>query len=130
MNLKELIDIYFKLNNRFDFLWNFYTFFIIAIGSYFISNKMELMFTFSEKVILIAGYLFFISMNIAGLVITSGSLKAVAEVIHYMATHPSDAAIVRNLVRKNHGLDNIVTFLIHGIMLSLFITLVMTWQHR
>lgn len=128
MNLKDLIDIYFKLMNRFDFLWNFYTFFVIAIGGYFISNKAELILTFPEKIILIAGYVFFVSMNIAGLVITSGSLKSVSNVIYYMATEPSDVAIVRNLVRKNHGIDNIATFLIHGMMLLLFVTLVLMWH--
>ncbi|OQW93076.1 MAG: hypothetical protein BWK79_13035, partial [Beggiatoa sp. IS2] len=122
MNLKELIDIYFKLTNRFDFLWNFYTFFVIAMGGYFISNKAELILTFPEKMVLIVGYGLFASMNVAGLVITSGSLKAVANIIYYMATEPSDMAIVRNLVRKNHGMDNIATFLIHGTMLLLFIT--------
>jgi hypothetical protein len=128
MNLKDLIDIYFKLTNRFDFLWNFYTFFVIAMGGYFISNKAELILTFPEKMILIAGYVFFVGMNIAGLVITSGSLKSVSNVIYYMATEPSDVAIVRNLVRKNHGIDNVATFLIHGMMLLLFITLVLRWH--
>ena len=127
MNLKDMLDIYFKLTNRFDFLWNFYTFFVIAMGGYFISNKSELILTLPEKAILIAGYAFFISMNVAGLIITSNSLKAVAEVIYYMATNPDDIIVVRNVVRKNHALDNIVTLTIHTGMLLLFIALVISW---
>jgi hypothetical protein len=123
-----MLDIYFKLTNRFDFLWNFYTFFVIALGGYFISNKGELILTFYEKAILIGGYAFFISMNIAGLVITSNSLKAVADVIFYTATEPNDIVIVRKLVRKNHGLDNLVTLVVHAGMLALFSALILLWR--
>lgn len=127
MSIKDMLDIYFKLTTRFDFLWNFYTFFVVAFGGYFISNKTELILTFQEKSILIGGYMFFISMNVAGLVITSNSLKAVADAIFYMATEPDDIIVVRKLVRKNHSLDNVATFSIHTGMLLLFSWLILSW---
>jgi len=66
-------------------------------------------------------------MNIAGLVITSNSLKAVADAIFYMVAEPNDIIIVRKLVRKNHSLDNLATFVIHAGMLALFSGLIYLW---
>ncbi len=126
MSCKDLLDIYFKLTTRFDFLWNFYTFFVIALGGYILA-KDEVTWTFDNKIAILAGYSLFVMMNIFALIVTSKALRATAEAIYQcLATsEPRDISVVRVLVRRNHHLDNLATFSIHGIMLMLVITLIM-----
>lgn len=125
MNCKDLLDVYFSLTKRFDFLWNFYTFFVVALGGYLISGPNK---TFSEvdKLIIIVGYSLFVIMNIIGLVITSRSLRTVSNAIYYCVgeDQKTDFTVVRVLVRRNHHLDSVATFIVHGAMLTLVVMLV------
>ncbi len=126
MSCKDLLDIYFRLTTRFDFLWNFYTFFVIALSGY-ILTKHEVSWTVDNKIAILAGYSLFVMMNIFALIATSKALRATAEAIYQcLATsEPRDISVVRVLVRRNHHLDNLATFGVHSVMLVLVIALIM-----
>lgn len=125
MTTKELLEVYFKLNDRFDFLWNFYTVFIVALGGYLLSEDTQVLDD-SQKIILICGYLLFTFMNIYGLLVTSHSLRITAKEIYRTVTDTSELAIVTSTVRKNHAMDKWAAFLIHGTLLPLFIWVVLS----
>lgn len=128
MNPRDLMDIYLKLMNRLDFLWNFYTFFIIALGGYFLSNKSELVLTFNDKVVLLGGYILFVSMNVGGLFITIKALQAVADAVYHTAeASPGDLTVVRALVHKSHFLYKLSTVVVHAVMLCLIMWLVLSF---
>ncbi len=124
MTTKDLLEIYFKLNDRFDFLWNFYAVFILALGSYLLSENAQALGS-AEKIILICGYLLFVFMNIYGLLVTSHSLRITAKEIYQMVTESSELIVVTSIVRKNHSMDKFAAFFIHGALLPLFIWVVL-----
>lgn len=128
MNSKELLDIYLKLTGRFDFLWNFYTFFIIALGGYFLSNKSDLVLTFIDRTVFLTGYLLFVTMNVGALFITIKALQAIADAIYRMTeTQPDEFAVVCVLVRRSHFLYKIATIVVHGTMFCLITWLIVSW---
>ncbi|OQW95114.1 MAG: hypothetical protein BWK79_03545 [Beggiatoa sp. IS2] len=128
MNSKELLDIYFKLTDRFDFLWNFYTFFIIALGSYFLSNKSDLVLASTDRIVLLTGYLLFVSMNVGALFITIKALQAVADAIYRVTeTAPDEFTLICVLVRRSHSLYKVATIVVHSVMFCLIAGLVILW---
>jgi len=65
MDAKDLADLFITSTEKIEFYWNFYVVMLIALIGWLISTKRQL--TLPLKLIISAGYLVFVFMNIQGL---------------------------------------------------------------
>lgn len=65
MEVKEIADLFITATGKVEFYWNFYTVTLLALIGWLVSTKKVL--ASSLKLLITAGYLIFVLMNLIGL---------------------------------------------------------------
>lgn len=124
MQLKDLIDLYMKLNERFSFFWNFYIVSTIALLSFFFTQIRQI--STSIKGAFILAYLVVALMNVNGLFEINTLQDATIAELKRHANLDSDAStFVRAFCVRDLPQERKLMLLIHLISGLVVISLIL-----
>ena len=112
MQLKDLIDLQMKLDERFVFFWNFYIIFVTATLGFIFTQVKQM--TDPLRGILILGYFIFIGMNILGLSsVNKLQIATNAEIKRQSNFYPDTITFINNLCFRNYKKERKWIFIVH-----------------
>ena len=116
MNIKEIADLFVISVDKIEFYWNFYTVTLIALIGWFVSTKKSL--GPRLKLLISAGYLVFVFMNLIGLSSSYTFAEALRQDLLISAKAAPDT--LRNaqavLTERSFEDQKTLAFLIHAIL--------------